>query len=370
MSSGQPSFEAHCFYSDLGTRVMTGSVFFTGRDFCFQSSDFSADIPFERLVVKLGEGDDERMFFSDSRQPGLQIVTPDQSLLLCRDHPQIAQIRKCLEAGLTRRELWMRSRLIVYFVAAGVLILWLGMIVTSAMVRSIVARVPKSWEQEIGEAALKELRQEMTFVEDTNRTAQLRQLAQPLLSRLPSNGYNYEFYIVEDDDPNAFALPGGHIIVLTGLLKLADRPEQVLGVIAHEVAHVTQRHAIRSQISSAGPVLIFQTFFGRRGGVMGVLVGGSALVVSQGFSQEYEIEADDVGWQYLVDSRVDPRGMAEMFHKLAAYDADHENQIDLPQALSSHPAMRKRIARLDNKWNKLPMKSEFIELPSLTKASR
>ena len=87
------------------------------------------------------------------------------------------------------------------------------------------------------------------------------------------------------------------------MLELADRPEEVAGVVAHELAHVTQKHGFRKIISDAGPYLIMKIFFGGASGTAGVLGGSSQLLVRQSFSQEYELEADEVGWQYLVAAR-------------------------------------------------------------------
>jgi len=161
--------------------------------------------------------------------------------------------------------------------------------------------------------------------------------------------------------PNAFALPGGHVVVTTGLMGLADRPEELAGVVAHELAHMTQRHVFRKIISSSGPYILCRLFMRDNSGLLGVLAGSSQLLVSQSFSQEYETEADDVGWQYLVAAHIDPRGLPDMLGKLQA-EYESMNMAHLvPQAFSSHPATDKRIRRLQAKWAKLKDKSGFIE---------
>src|SRR5262249_60882305 len=140
--------------------------------------------------------------------------------------------------------------------------------------------------------------------------------ASALLASVGGRQTNYTFCIAEEEEPNAFALPGGHVVVTTGLLKMTSRPEELLGVISHEVAHVTRKHGIRKAIASAGPFLIFRVFLGGDGsGVAGVVGGASDLLVRQGFSQAYETEADDVGWQAMVAAKIDPRGMTTMFEK-------------------------------------------------------
>jgi len=95
---------------------------------------------------------------------------------------------------------------------------------------------------------------------------------------------------------------------------------------------------------------------------MGVLAGGSALLVNQSFSQEYENEADETGWRYMVAANIDPRGMIDMFRKLQAWEAKQKTLDLVPHAFQSHPDLEKRIERLEAKWKKLPRKSGFIEL--------
>jgi len=183
----------------------------------------------------------------------------------------------------------------------------------------------------------------------------------PLLPVLPRGGPEFKFHIVQSPVPNAFALPGGHVMVNNSLIELAERPEELAGVLAHELAHVTQKHGFRKIISDAGPYLIMKIFFGGASGTAGVLGGSSQLLVRQSFSQEYELEADEVGWQYLVAARIDPRGLITMLQKLQAQQ-DKLGRFALElRAFSSHPATEKRIRRLEMKWRKLKNKSGFIQ---------
>jgi Zn-dependent protease with chaperone function len=357
-----PSFEAQAFHPSFGNEVVAGTVEFQGWALRFVSGDTGLEIPLDRLHVDLGKADDERIFLSDPQQPGLRIILPDASILERRDLPQVERIRERLSARLTHQEIQRRVRLVLYVLGGCVTLAWLGMLATGVMVRSIVARVPPEWERQLGEEVLTELRGEMQFLEDTNRVAQLAASAKPLLRALPGGEAAYQFHIVEDDEPNAFALPGGHILVTTGELKLADRPEELLGTIAHEVAHVTQKHSLRMMLSSGGPFLIIEGFFSGSGGAVGALGGTSALLVSQSFSQEYEMEADDVGWRYLVAANIDPRGMMQNFRKTLAYEKEQHRIGLVPQAFSTHPTTEKRIARLEKKWRKLPNKGPFVDL--------
>jgi predicted Zn-dependent protease len=108
--------------------------------------------------------------------------------------------------------------------------------------------------------------------------------------------------------------------------------------------------------------LIFRAFFG--GGSAGLIGAGSGLLVGQSFSQEYELEADAVGFNYLVAAHVDPRGLADMLGKLEAEQRRYGDSFG-PQAFSSHPATQKRIDRLNAKWKKLKNKTGFIDFNQL-----
>ena len=130
-------------------------------------------------------------------------------------------------------------------------------------------------------------------------------------------------------------------------------------MIAHEIAHVRLKHNFREIISSAGPYLIFSVFMRGGSGVGGVLGGGSGLLVAQSFSQEYELEADAAGWDYLVASKIDPRSMARVLAKIEQEQQRHPGLHAKLGAFSSHPATSKRIRRLEAKWRKLKEKSLF-----------
>ena len=99
--------------------------------------------------------------------------------------------------------------------------------------------------------------------------------------------------------------------------------------------------------------------------------GASDLLIRQSFSQEYETEADDLGWQALVAAKIDPRGMTEMFAKLQMYERQRKKGLrgmELPRAFQSHPALEKRIARLETKWRKLPEKTGFQDFSAMQSA--
>ena len=356
-------FQARAFHPDLGNEPIEGTILFTANLLWFRGGETAIDIPLDRLEAEFDEEGEGRLIISDPAQPGWTITTADMDVLEFHSVPAIEGLNEQLAARGTRRELSRRTKMVVLFVVGAALVLWLGMLATGAMVRAIVAKIPAEKEREVGKGLLEELKTEFSFMDNTNEVARLNEVAQPLLRALPQ-AQKWQFYLVQEPDPNAFALPGGYIMVTTGMLKMVERPEELLGVVAHEVAHVTEKHGFRQAIASAGPFIIFQVFMGGgQSGAMSAVAGGSAFLVQQSFSQEYEKEADDVGWDYLVKANIDPRGMIAVFEKMKTIESGVGEII--PKAFQSHPDLDKRIARLNAKWKKLPRKTGFTELEQL-----
>jgi predicted Zn-dependent protease len=215
----------------------------------------------------------------------------------------------------------------------------------SRMVRAIAMRIPISWEEDLGDKLYEQVKQSSRMVETKN--ADLDFVRERLLPVVANSGFKFRFHVIEDKSINAFAIPGGHVFIHTGLLKAVGRPEELAGVLAHEIAHVTQRHAFRKLIESSGLYLVVQYFLGDATGIMAAIANSSELLLKQKYSRDFEREADDVGWNYLVQAKIDPRGMLDFFQKLKAEEAK------LPAGsgpgwdlLSTHPSSEERIRRL------------------------
>lgn len=360
MTEDSLTFDGYVSHPSLGDEAVAGRIVFAFWRLRFVSDPATVEMPLSRLLIEKGDAGDERIFFSDPEQPGWSVFTFDERILqrgplLQQPHTQ-HQIRDMQGNREFGRRLKVMFAVLGGFVVAA-MVVWMLM---GLMVRAVVARVPAQWERELGDGLVAELKEDEDFIEDAKLKAKLDRAVAPLLRVLPKAGPEYKLYIMDNPMPNAFALPGGHIMVNNSLITMSERPEELAGVIAHEVAHVTEKHGFRKIISEAGPYLIVSVFLGGSRGAAGALGGSSELLVRQSFSQEYELEADDVAWKYLVSARIDPRGLGEMLKKLqAAQDKMGFLSFELG-AFSSHPATVKRLKRLDAKWNKLKNKSGFI----------
>src|SRR5699024_9543584 len=207
-------------------------------------------------------------------------------------------------------------------------------------------------EERLGARVVAQLLQGNHILEDTELQAYLRQVGQQLLQASDRDASDFHFFAVRDGSINAFALPGGHIGVNTGLLTETDSESELAGVMAHEIAHVTQRHIARqfqatkgTQWASLAALLAAALLSGGDGDVMEAAITGSISMSHQqslGFTRAHEAEADHVGIRRLAAAHFDPNAMATFFGKLQRRSRLYGQQP--PQILLSHPVTTTRIA--------------------------
>lgn len=174
-----------------------------------------------------------------------------------------------------------------------------------------------------------------------------------IVAQLPAGqrGIAWESAVFADDNPNAFALPGGKVGVNSGIFKVASDQDQLAAVIAHEVGHVIARHhdeRITRQYGAAGALQVIGGLLGARygEGVGNAAMQGGSIAAQAGFllpgSRAQETEADVVGQQLMASAGFDPRKAVELWQNMIA--ASGGNQP--PQWLSTHPNPQARIGEL------------------------
>ena len=205
-------------------------------------------------------------------------------------------------------------------------------------------RITVQQEQELGRMVFAQMRPTLQMAGGAAKSmidAMGAQLTAP-------SGYRYDFYVVTDTTVNAFALPGGIIVVHTGLIQLADTPEQIAGVLAHEIEHVEQRHSLHGMAQQLGVTAIISLVAGDMAGL--AAMAGNLAQLS--FSREHESAADDRGFDRLLRARIDPRGMRDFFKKMGEHYG--EMGAAVPALLSTHPTSDERYAALDARVAAMP----------------
>lgn len=159
-------------------------------------------------------------------------------------------------------------------------------------------------------------------------------------SRLTTGSvHRYRWFVADRPDINAFAAPGGVVVVYSGLIRSAGSAEEIAGVLAHEVAHAELRHSLRGMIKSLGLRALVSLLVGDASG--SVFADAATRLTELRFSREAELEADDEALRRLVAARINPNGMLRFYGKLAS-----EQRLSPSAILSTHPATGDRIERL------------------------
>jgi predicted Zn-dependent protease len=223
--------------------------------------------------------------------------------------------------------------------------LWFG---SDLLVELAVDRIPIEWEQKLGESAYRDFLAQHDVVKDGSSVDAVREMTYRLASQVPNNPYTFEVTVVKSDVVNAFALPGGYIVLFTGLMKKAASAEEVAGVLAHELNHVLQRHGLERVVKQLGFVAVVSIVLGNQQGLGGIMKQLGVELMTLKFGRAQETEADLTGLELLYRAKINPEGMITFFQRLAEKD---EGRVEW---LSTHPMSSARAERLKSQLAEMP----------------
>jgi predicted Zn-dependent protease len=223
----------------------------------------------------------------------------------------------------------------------------------------------KNREQQLGRSVILQLRNAGVIMDDPLLTEYVGVLGARLASQANDGDYTFNFFMVEDNRINAFAMPGGYIGVHSGLLLASETESELAGVLAHEVSHVTQRHIARSiydnqrnsvlsMATMLAAILLGATTDVGGNAMQGIITAGQAAAIQRqiNFTRGNEHEADRIGMEVLSRAGFDPSGMASFFEKLARRYGVVSQYV--PEMLQTHPVTSERIAEARDRARQLP----------------
>jgi beta-barrel assembly-enhancing protease len=227
----------------------------------------------------------------------------------------------------------------------------------------IIAKMSGSTEKEVrlGRELAAEVDRQAKFIEDPLITEYVNRVGQNIVLHSDAK-VPFTIKVIDSDEVNAFALPGGFFYVNKGLLLAADNEAELAGVMAHEIAHVAARHAVENQ--TKGTLLEYAALAGSIfiGGIPGMIYQNTAgiglLGIFMKFSRGAEEEADKLGVQYMYAAGYDPGAMATMFEKLEAKNKKKPGLI--ARAFSTHPAPPDRRASALALAARFPEHEEYV----------
>lgn len=225
----------------------------------------------------------------------------------------------------------------------------------------VVDRIPLEVEEAIGKKVLPTVLPDEAILKDPESLAQLNALLDPLFKSNQITSPRFRVLISRDPQLNAFALPGGILVFNAGLLRAAASPEEILGVAAHEIAHATERHVLKSMVQTLSLTALISLFIGDMGGLAALLIQQGQILLQNGFSRGQEAAADRVGFEYLVKARLDPRGMTSFFQRIqaeaekkGAEGQDGGSLAKIESFYSTHPLTSERIKNVESWREELP----------------
>jgi predicted Zn-dependent protease len=206
--------------------------------------------------------------------------------------------------------------------------------------------VQEEWQ--LGEQLSQDIARQVRLNNDPQLNAYVTQLGQRIIARTPMANMPWKFHVVDDPAINAFAIPGGHVYVNTGLIANAGTASELAGVMAHEISHVIARHSTEQMSRQYGLSIVAGLVLGQNPGALSEIaaqiVAGGALAR---FSREAEREADELGIRFMADAGYNPAGMAAMFRTLMAQQQRQPSSVE--QFFSTHPTTEERVRDAENR---------------------
>ena len=249
--------------------------------------------------------------------------------------------------GNTRNKIVIFLSFVVAIFLAGYfwLIPWLG--------EKIASNTSKEWEVNLGER----MHQSMisAYKVDSPHTALINAFFRELHYGLH---YPISITVVDSKETNAFAVPGGHIVVYRPIIDKMTQPEELVALLSHEVSHIELRHSLRNIFRSLARKMFLMMIFGNESGLAGFLVNNADNLKGLEYSRALETEADNHGIDLMVSSKVDPEGMLGLMKML-----EKETEGKEPAGfLSTHPVFKSRIQNIEKRIMSTKTSSEQNEL--------
>lgn len=205
-------------------------------------------------------------------------------------------------------------------------------------------------ETRISREFRREAKKHLKFINNPEVERYVDRIGRRILGATGPQSFDYRFFVVDDSQLNAFAVPGGSIYLYTGLIERAKSTDELAGVLGHEIVHIKARHMARSSgpdaisiLSLLGMVLLART--GAGGQAAGVVGQAIAATRQAAYSRQLEMESDTLGTRYMATAGFDPKGTIAFLKTL-----DQEralNPIDVPAYIMTHPITQERVANAE-----------------------
>ena len=275
-------------------------------------------------------------------------------LVLPVQHPQYLQLLSKISSEQTSwfQKLYKKNGVALFFVfiITAAAMLFIGYkTVPPLLIKFIPVQEEIKWGNEFYES----------IVSDKEIDSSATELVKKITEQYSmSNQYPITVAVVKDSTVNAFALPGGHIVVYSGIICTMKHPDELFALLGHEATHVNQRHSLQMMLTNITSSYLLSIITSDFNGLGSTLIGNANLLRELGYSRKLEAEADWNGQEIMIQNKVNPAGMTQLMEALQAAYSDKGNW----SFLRSHPVTKDRIS--ESKKFSQQHASSFNTLPT------
>lgn len=218
--------------------------------------------------------------------------------------------------------------------------------------------VSQQQEVQMGQQESAQIQQQLPLVQDPLINQYVNSLGNQIASHTSRSDLQWQFYVVNTDVVNAFALPGGIVYVNRGVLERADKMDELAGVLGHEIEHVVERHSVKQMEQMQGAnvgVALACALTGvcnNQAAAAAINIGGTAVFAK--FSRQDEQQADEGGFRNVMAAGISPEGMLTFFQKLLAEEQQSGSGSAVDSWFSDHPGTQDRIADIQRMLAQVP----------------
>ena len=195
-------------------------------------------------------------------------------------------------------------------------------------------------EEKLGDLFKEMIWDQYPTIKEGAADSAFQQIKDRLITALDTTAYRYQFTIIKSDQINAFTIPGGNIFMFSELLKIAETPEEVAAVLAHEIGHAERRHVVSKLIKELSITAIVSVL---SGGDPSILIQALKEIVGNSFDRKQEEEADKFAMELLEKASISPKSLARFFERLNEKNLDYDENLEI---LMTHPHNDKRIEQV------------------------
>ncbi len=325
-------------------------TFYDGKS----ASGYGADSEFSTsgIAIQYTSSDGEKQVININYQAITAVyIKPGKKLLIVfynstyqylevKDVPQVISILKMTGHSPTYHSIndfigSDKGKVITIIGGAIAIVLALYFYIIPFAADTFAQKLPIEYEVDLGNKIYNQLIRQDSI--DTLKTNLVKQFAKEINF---DTDYHLEITVVHNKELNAFATPGGHILVYDGLLNKLDTPEELTGLLAHEATHVRERHSLRAMASDLSRSIFLSVILHDRSGISSVLVQNADMLNSLRYSRDMERIADKGAVETMVRNNIDPHGMIQLLDLLKKQEKTGESYT----YLSTHPATQERIS--------------------------